>query len=110
MQTLNNLSDIKRTISIVKLAREVGAYITIWTACHQDRFEEIKAYCKSVGIIVDSINENPISLPFGLHKKIYYNHLLDDRAALVESLNILEYCCYRVKSEKNQVTEQTVEF
>ena len=108
--TINNLNDIKRAISIVKLAREVGAYLTIWTACNSDRFTEIKKYCNSIGLNVDSINENPINLPFGLHKKIYYNFLLDDRASLVEALNMLEYCCYRVRCEKRPVTEQTVEF
>jgi len=79
-----------RTISILKKAKHIGAYIVIFTASKEERFPEIEAYCKSIGIEIDSINKNPINLPYGNGGKIYANIFVDDRAGLNESLAILE--------------------
>lgn len=92
--------DLQKTIKIIKLAREVGAYIVIWSACAPDRFEYIKQYCKDLGIEIDAINDNPIELPYGQHKKIYYNILIDDRAGINESLSMLEKCAYHMRAAK----------
>lgn len=95
-----NQKDLQKTINIVKLAREVGAYIVIWSACAPNRFEEIKQYCKTIGLEIDSINDNPIELPYGQHKKIYYNILIDDRGGINEALFILEKCSYHMRALK----------
>jgi thiol-disulfide isomerase/thioredoxin len=95
--------DPSRTIEILKIAKQTGAYIVIFTACNPLRYEEIKSYCASIGLEIDSINETPIDLPYGKDKKIYANIFIDDRAGLNESLNILEFAMYRIRGSKGTV-------
>lgn len=95
----------KKLMNLILLAQGIGCYISIWSACAPDRYDEIRVYCESNGIRVDSINQNPIDLPYGNNRKMYYNHLLDDRAGLQQAASILEYVCYRVKSERKQPTQ-----
>lgn len=92
--------DPTRVISVLKIAKETGAYIVIFTACKEDRYQEIIDYCKSKGIEVDSINQTPIDLPYGNNSKIYANIFIDDRAGLNEALSILEMAMYRVRGKK----------
>jgi len=87
-------------IDVLNVAKETGAYIVIFTACRPDRYDEIKTYCDSVGLEIDTINKTPISLPYGNDSKIYANIFIDDRAGLNESLNILEYAAYKVRGER----------
>jgi hypothetical protein len=98
--SLHNDAMQNRVIAIIKKAREVGIYLSIWSACDESRKKEINDYLLTIGLQMDSFNENPISLPYGNFKKMYYNHLLDDRSGLNEAINILEYCCYRVEYER----------
>lgn len=87
-------------LDLVRECQAVGFYIVIWTASEPIRFPFIKQFMSDNGIEVDSINENPVSLPFGNHKKIYYNILLDDRAGLASSYNILRRVLHHIKHEK----------
>lgn len=81
-------------------AKELGAYIVIFTACKEDRYDYIRKYCKEVGgFEIDGINENIIELPYGNNRKIYYNHLLDDRAGLMQAMAILSIAMMRVKTD-----------
>ena len=91
---------LNKLVNLLKFATVIGCYISIWSACDPSRNDEILNYCEELGIKVDSINENPIKLPYGNFKKMYYNILLDDRAGLEESMRILEYACYRVAAHK----------
>ncbi len=103
-QTFNNEVDIERTIKLLPICKQTGCYIVIHTACRQDRYDEIKKYCASIGIEVDTINETPIDLPYGkAGSKPYANHFLDDRSALPSSLDILETALYRYRCEKNKI-------
>jgi hypothetical protein len=101
--------DCDRVITLLKRAKHTGVYITIHTACSRERYEEIQNYCKEKGLTIDSINENPIELPYGNDKKIYANIFLDDRAGLNESLEILETTMYRISADKfkESINEQT---
>src|SRR3990167_5383617 len=65
-EDLKQMDDI---VSLLKKVKETGAYITIWSACTSDRFPEIQEYCKSKGLEVDTINQNPIDLPYGKDRK-----------------------------------------
>lgn len=65
-------------------------YIVIFTASVPERFDMMRIYFKNKGVLVHGINENPITLPFGNWGKMYFNHLLDDRAGLRQSCEILE--------------------
>jgi hypothetical protein len=94
-------SDFKRVIDVLKIAKTTGAFIVIFTACDESRYEEIQTYCKSVGLEIDSINRTPIDLPYGKNGKVYANIFIDDRAGLNEALNILEFAMYRVRGKGN---------
>lgn len=98
--TIDNDNDIERVIKTLKIAKETGAYIAIFTCSSPDRHDEIRDYCKTKGLDIDSINENPIHLPYGHHGKIYANIYLDDRAGLNEALNILEFAMYKIRGSK----------
>lgn len=105
--TIENQEDIDRVIELLKLVQRY-TYNVVFTACNSDRFEDIKKYCESVGVRVDSINENPIPLPYGQHKKIYYNINLCDRSGLNEALYTLESAYYQYigyKQEHKPLTE-----
>jgi hypothetical protein len=90
----------KRILEVLKVARETGAYIVIFTSCDKARYPEIEDYCKKIGLTIDSINENPIDLPYGKKGKIYANIFLDDRGGMNESLNILEMATYRIRGKR----------
>ena len=95
---LNNQDDINRTVKLVQLARETGAYVVIFTASAQDRYPEIQSHCESIKIPIDAINKNPIELPYGNNGKIYYNINLCDRSGLTQALDILEDAMYQVRA------------
>lgn len=109
-KNIDNNKDIQRVIRVLKEAQVVGAYIAIRTPCNPDHYKDISYYCKTIGLQIDSINNNPCHLPWGTHKEIYYNWLLDDRASLPEALDRFEYCLMRVRCEKKGMNEQNVEF
>ena len=95
--TIDNPNDITRTIELVKNCQQTGCFTVIFTASNQDRHEEIFAYCKTIGIHVDSINKNPITLPYGEQGKIYYNINLCNRSGLNEACMILEQALYKYR-------------
>jgi len=97
-KTIDNQKDIDRAIELIKKCQNTGCYVVIHTACDSDRHESILEYCKSVGIVVDSINKNPIDLPYGNKgSKIFYNHQLCDRSGFIGAMDILEQALYSVR-------------
>ena len=96
--------DFKRVIDILKVAKETGAYIVIFTTCNEERFDEIRKFCSDKGLIIDSINKTPIDLPYGKNGKVYANIFIDDRAGLNESLAILEFAMYKIRGEQHSTT------
>jgi len=96
--------DPKRTIEVLQVAKNTGAYLVIFTSCSEDRYPEITEYCKSQGLEVDAINKTPIDLPYGNGIKIYANIFIDDRAGLNEALNILELAMYRIRGSRQPRT------
>ncbi len=98
-ETLNNHDDIERTINLLKLCKKTagGCFIVIHTSSHDHRNDEIRKYCESIGLEIDTINQTPIELAFGgPGSKPYCNHYLDDRASLPHSLDMLENVVYNV--------------
>lgn len=75
-------------IELIQQCQQIGCWVMIFTA-NDNNGDFIKDYCSSIGIRVDSINENAPFVPFNT-KKPFYNILLDDRAGLKESYNILK--------------------
>ena len=100
LKTTEDLIQLDKTLNILKTAKQTGAYITIWSACDKERFDYIRTYCNDRGLIIDSINENPIPLPYGKDKKIYANIYIDDRAGLLEALSMLEEVMYKIRGER----------
>lgn len=109
---LNDQKECDKIISALRDCKNVGAFISIFTACKEDRYEEIRKYCLSKELKIDSINQNPIELPYGNQNKIYANIFIDDRAGLNEALAILLESMYRQRAKiaGNNLTEQTVDF
>lgn len=88
---------------VLGLAREcsdLGWHIVIWTASNPSRYPMMREHLAREGIKVASVNENPITLPFGLWGKIYYNVLLDDRAGLAAAYAALREVVDHVKAAK----------
>lgn len=102
-ETLDNKDDMNKAIGIIKEAQNVGTYNVIFTASNKERHPEILAYCKEKGINVDSINTNPIELPYGKEGKIYYNINICDRSGMNEALDTLEAAMYLQRAHLNAV-------
>ena len=99
---MGNEDDIQRTIQLVRVAKETGAYVVIFTASNPDRYEEIQDHCETIKLPIDAINRNPIDLPYGKNGKIYYNINLCDRSGLTQALDILETAMYQYRSYLQQ--------
>jgi len=102
--------DCDEVIDALKSAQVTGAYIVIFTACREDRYNEIKEYCKSKGLEINSINQNPIELPYGNQNKIYANIFIDDRAGLEKSLDILNRANFIIRGKKEVENALTQRF
>ena len=87
-------------IDLLKRCKALGFYIVIWSASNPDRHESMRNHLESRGVEVDSVNQNPIPLPYGNHKKIYYNILLDDRAGLGQAFDVLEQVVFIAEMRK----------
>ncbi len=94
-----DIEQIQRIVDLLVIAKQTGAYIVIFTCSAPDRHEEIQKYCESIELPIDAINNNPISLPYGNHGKIYANIFLDDRAGLKDALETLEAAMYMVRGD-----------
>lgn len=101
-----DLVELDKLVQLLRIAHETGAYITIFTCSAPDRHEEIQKYCEKIKLPIDSINVNPVELPYGKHGKVYANIFLDDRAGLNEAINQLEEVMYMIRGE--QATKLTL--
>lgn len=107
--TIDNPNDIYRTIKLIRECQATGCYVVIHTASDPNRHEEILNYCERNGIVVATINETPLSLPYGKSgSKIFYNHQLCDRSGLLEALDILEKALY-LRREQIQYSKPVTE-
>ena len=91
---LNTEDDCKKVINILIDAQHVGAHLVCFTACKEDRHPEIKRYLSERGLQTDTINQNPIELPYGNQNKVYANIFIDDRAGLDTALEMLSTAMY----------------
>lgn len=76
-------------INLLKRWKEY-AYFIVYTASKEERYNSIKEYLNSYNIPFDEINENIKLKNIPQGKKLYYNILLDDRAGLKESYEVLK--------------------
>ena len=78
-----------KIIEILLKCQERGFYICVFTGSPPEKYDSIREYMTNLGINIHTINTNPFPMPFGNHGKMYYNILLDDRAGLGQSYDIL---------------------
>jgi hypothetical protein len=91
-----------RMVNLLKECAELGFYIVVYTASDKSRWKFIEDYwTDELGIKISTINENPIDLPYGNNGKIYYNILLDDRAGLGFSYEVLNKTVKKIKENLN---------
>lgn len=89
----NSIHDEVR--ALVRRCQKLGFYIVCFTASDARRYDFIRSYFAQHGVTLDSINVNPIPLPYGNNGKIFFNILLDDRSGLESSyatlLEVVEF-------------------
>ena len=100
--------DYDSVIRTIKMAKETGAYVVIFTASKVERYPEIIEFCKSKDIEIDGINETPIELVYGNLGKMFANIYIDDRAGLHEALEILTLAMYRIRGKKTSKFNETL--
>lgn len=66
---------------LLRECKKQGAYLIVFSASEENRYEEMGNYLDKKNIPFDTINENPFFIK-NKTGKIYYNILLDDRAGL----------------------------
>lgn len=100
----NEGSKHNMVLDVIKQSYDDGHYIVVFTSSRVDRHDFIKNFIyEKRNVIVHSINKNPIDLPYGNDgSKIFYNILLDDRAGLLQSYNILKRTLTKIKRHKNK--------
>lgn len=84
-------------IELLRLAKELGCYLIVFTCSDESRHDFIREYLSDNEIPFDSINENCPDTKFTNNGKIYYNILLDDRAGLKESYVNLKLVLQKIK-------------
>lgn len=87
-------------INLLRACKAENFHITIFTSCNDDRFPFIRQYLNDNNIPFDAINETPDFIPFK-GRKVYYNHLLDDRAGLESAFKILQTVIGQIRSERS---------
>ena len=74
---------------IIKLQEQKRAHLCLWTVAEEWSMVYKKHISKSYGIKFDYFNESPIFKDADIRKP-HFNILLDDKAGLNETINILE--------------------
>lgn len=84
----------------LRKCQDLNFYIVAFTGVNPDKYESVVKHFADNGIKITGINQNPFPLPFGNHGKMYFNILLDDRAGLGQSLEILETVLHKIDMKK----------
>jgi hypothetical protein len=91
---VNNKIDLAPVVDLVKRCAKLGFKIVMYTARNdKEGLEEVETYCKEIQLDIQGVNVDVIQL-YGNSTtaggKIYYNILLDDKAGLEQSCEILK--------------------
>ena len=93
--------EYKNVIELLRVCKEVGCYLSVFTSDGWERIPQIEEYLKKHNIPYDGINENPDVIKFN-GRKIYYNVLLDDRAGLPSAYRVLSRVVYNARIKNHQ--------
>lgn len=88
---------INPVVELLKEARKHNCILCLYTCREEKRLVEATKFCEKIGLEMDYINSSPIILHT---RKPLFNILLDDRAGLVESYNLLKKFIDDVKDGK----------
>lgn len=86
---------INEVVSILKECNDLNLTICLYTVREDKELHEAYEYCKGIGLNISYLNYSPLSP--GMRKPLF-NILLDDRAGLNESLNILKEVIEKIKN------------
>lgn len=79
-----NIGAMRREVwDKMKLARELGAKIILWTSRDHENLDAAVEYCKSLGWVFDAVNENLKECQELFNndtRKVYANEYWDDKA------------------------------
>lgn len=91
-----------RAISLLKRCNALGFYVVIFTASNEARFPFIQWYMRMIGVEIAAINENVLeeSFKYGKSRKIFYNIFLDDRAGLLQAMDILDQTLTKIETKE----------
>lgn len=89
----------ERVLNLLSRCQNLGFYLVLFTASDKSRHISQLLYMHSKGIMIHSVNQNPIDLPYGKEGKIFYNILLDDKAGLGQACDILEEVVTKIEKE-----------
>ena len=93
--------DYSGVITLLRRCSEMGHKMILLTSNEdEEKLAFIRYYCRSFGIRIDYVNENPVVCP-GCRKP-YYNILIDDRAGMNEACEILNAI---IKEQENEATD-----
>lgn len=87
-------------IKLLRACKMEKFHLTVFTSCNDDRFPEIRQYLTDNDIPFNAINETPDFIPFK-GRKVYFNHLLDDRAGLSCAIEILWKVISNIRAERS---------
>lgn len=93
--------DYSGVISLLRRCSEMGHKMILLTSNEdEEKLAFIRYYCRSFGIRIDYVNENPAVC----HncRKPYYNILIDDRAGMNEACEILNAI---IQEQENEATD-----
>lgn len=78
--------DYSEVIDLIRTCKDLGFTLILFTGNEGEKLDTILSDLNNRNIPFDLVNENPLMET----RKPYYNILLDDRAGLIESYNILK--------------------
>jgi hypothetical protein len=96
--------DYTDVIRLLRSVKNTGAYLIVFTAAEEERYDEIRTFLEENDIPYDSINENKPGLPFK-GRKLYYNILLDDRAGLESAYQSLYFANSIIRERREGITQ-----
>lgn len=85
----NKGRDFTPVHNLISRAKAVGCKIMVFTARNEMEFRHVIEYYNDINIEFDKLNDDIIILPQGKSRKPYFNILLDDKAGLMQSFEIL---------------------
>jgi hypothetical protein len=94
----NPSEKFEKVIELLQECSKLNLTIIIFTSGLNERHIFMREYCQNLDINIYGINKNVDSMKYGREgAKVYYNILLDDKAGLGQSYQILKETISKIK-------------